>query len=82
VATLALPDGVLPDRDPIEAQPTFVLSVEQEEPRDYRRPCRTAVIQVYEGLVYMDFDEARERVVAGLPCYHYERLDPALLPPV
>ena len=40
------------------------------------------VIQVYEGLVYMDFDKARERVVAGLPCYHYERLDPALLPPV
>jgi glucuronokinase len=40
------------------------------------------VIQVYEGLVYMDFSKAREVVVSGLPCYHYERLDPALLPRV
>ena len=30
----------------------------------------------------MDFSKERERIVAGLPCYHYERLDPALLPPV
>jgi len=26
--------------------------------------------------------KTREVVVSGLPCYHYERLDPALLPPV
>jgi len=30
----------------------------------------------------MDFDRGREQAVSGLPCYHYERLDPALLPPV
>jgi glucuronokinase len=66
---------------PLEAQPTFVLGVEQEE-LGITAGLQDRVIQVYEGLVYMDFDKARERLVAGLPCYHYERLDPALLPPV
>jgi glucuronokinase len=40
------------------------------------------VIQVYEGLVFMDFDSSREHVVDGLRCYHYEPMDPALLPPL
>src|SRR5262249_9737909 len=40
------------------------------------------VIQTFEGLVYMDFGAGRERTVAGLRCYHYEPLDPALLPPL
>ena len=40
------------------------------------------VIQVYEGIVYMDFDPAREHTVQGCPSYHYEPLDPALLPSV
>ncbi|MCX6550597.1 MAG: GHMP kinase [Acidobacteria bacterium] len=66
---------------PIEAQPTFVLNVEQEELR-ITAGLQDRVIQVYEGLVYMDFDRSREHLVAGLPCYHYERLDPALLPPL
>ena len=66
---------------PLEAQPTFVLGVEQEE-LGITAGLQDRVIQAYEGLVFMDFDKARERVVAGLPCYHYERLDPALLPPV
>lgn len=39
-------------------------------------------MQVYEGLVYMDFDRSRERTVDGLRCYRYEPLDPALLPPL
>lgn len=66
---------------PTEAQPAFVLGVEQEE-LGITAGLQDRVIQVYEGLVYMDFGKARERIVAGLPCYHYERLDPALLPPV
>jgi len=66
---------------PIEAQPTFVLRVEQEE-LGITAGLQDRVIQVYEGLVYMDFDKRRERSVGGLPCYHYERLDPALLPNV
>ena len=66
---------------PTEAQPSFVLRVEQEE-LGITAGLQDRVIQVYEGLVYMDFDKGRERMVDGLACYHYERLDPALLPPV
>lgn len=66
---------------PIEAQPTFVLKVEQEE-LGITAGLQDRVVQVYEGLVYMDFDKSRERLIAGLPCYHYERMDPALPPPL
>jgi len=66
---------------PLEAQPTFILKVEQEE-LGINAGLQDRVIQAYEGLVYMDFDRARRHVVAGLPCYHYEPLDPALLPPL
>ena len=66
---------------PLEIQPTFILNVEQEE-LGITVGLQDRVIQVYEGLVYMDFDKARERVVDGLRCYFYEPLDPALLPPL
>jgi galactokinase/mevalonate kinase-like predicted kinase len=66
---------------PREAQPTFVLLVEQEE-LGITVGLQDRVAQVYEGLVYMDFDRSRERVVDGLTCYWYEPLDPVLLPPV
>src|SRR5512147_542174 len=66
---------------PLEAQPTFVLNIEQEE-LHITAGLQDRVIQVYEGLVYMDFDRAREQMVDGLPCYAYERLDPACLPPL
>jgi glucuronokinase len=66
---------------PIEAQPTFVLMVEQEE-LGIAVGLQDRVIQVYEGLVYMDFDPARERSVNGLRCFWYEPMDPALLPPL
>ena len=65
-------------RMPLEAQPTFVLLVEQEE-LGITVGLQDRVIQVYEGLVYMDFDASRERQVDGLKCYAYEPLDPALL---
>jgi glucuronokinase len=65
----------------LEAQPSFVLSVEQEE-LGITAGLQDRVAQVYEGLVYMDFALERERVVDGLRCYHYEPLDPALLPPL
>jgi galactokinase/mevalonate kinase-like predicted kinase len=65
---------------PQEAQPSFILSVEQE--LGISAGLQDRVIQVYEGLVYMDFSEASERLVEGLPAYGYEPLDPALLPPV
>jgi glucuronokinase len=66
---------------PIEAQPTFALKVEQEE-LGITAGLQDRVIQAYEGLVYMDFDRSRQRVSGGLSCYHYEPLDPALLPPL
>ncbi len=66
---------------PREAQPTFVLSVEKEE-LGIAAGLQDRVIQVYEGMVYMDFNRSCERVVEGLVCYDYEPLDPALLPPV
>jgi len=66
---------------PLEAQPSFVLRVEQEE-LGITAGLQDRVIQVYEGLVYMDFDKRQERIVEGLPTYAYQRLDPALLPNV
>ncbi len=66
---------------PIEVQPTFVLRVEQEE-LGITAGLQDRVVQVYEGLVYMDFDRRTERTIDGLRCYAYERLDPALLPPL
>jgi galactokinase/mevalonate kinase-like predicted kinase len=66
---------------PLEIQPTFVLLVEQEE-LGITVGLQDRVIQVYEGLVYMDFDKSRERAVDGLACYWYEPMDPALLPPL
>src|SRR5712692_1813212 len=66
---------------PLETQPMFVLHVEQEE-LGITVGLQDRVIQVYEGLVYMDFDRSRERIVDGLRCYRYEPMDPALLPPL
>lgn len=66
---------------PREAQPSFVLSIEREE-LGITAGLQDRVIQIYEGLVYMDFDKRRARTVNGLVCYAYEPLDPALLPPV
>ena len=66
---------------PLEAQPSFVLSIERDE-LGIAAGLQDRVIQVYEGLVYMDFDRARGHEVHGFTCYHYEPLDPALLPPL
>ena len=66
---------------PLEAQPMFVLLVEQEE-LGITVGLQDRVIQVYEGLVYMDFDRSCEQIVDGIKCYRYEPLDPELLPPV
>jgi glucuronokinase len=81
VATLRCLMDFYEIRIPLEAQPTFVLLVEQEE-LGITAGLQDRVIQVHEGMVYMDFDRTRERSVEGLPCYAYERLDPALLPPL
>jgi glucuronokinase len=33
-------------------------------------------------MVFMDFARERRHLVDGIPCYHYEPLDPSLLPPI
>jgi glucuronokinase len=63
---------------PVEVQPGLILSAERDE-LDINAGLQDRVAQVYEGCVYMDFDpEIVGRTGAG----RYERLDPALLPPL
>jgi glucuronokinase len=66
---------------PRDVQPSLVRAVETEE-LGIAAGLQDRVIQVYEGLVYMDFgrDQMRER--CGYSCGSYEPLDPGLLPPV
>lgn len=63
---------------PKEVLPGVILSVELNELK-IGAGLQDRVIQVYEGVVYMDFAKQRmERDGYGL----YEQLDPALLPPL
>jgi glucuronokinase len=62
---------------PLPAQPTLILSVEEE--LGIAGGLQDRVIQCYEGVVYMDFSQTQEQVSGGLTHYHYESLDPALL---
>ncbi len=66
---------------PLEVQPSLALSVETDE-LGLAAGLQDRVIQVYEGLVYMDFAPEQQREMHGLRCYQYERLDPSLLPPL
>jgi glucuronokinase len=66
---------------PLRAQPSLVLSVEHEE-LGITAGLQDRVIQVYEGLVYMDFDRQRMADCDGFACGNYEPLDASLLPPV
>jgi len=65
---------------PLPAQPTLVLSVEEE--LGISAGLQDRVIQCYEGVVYMDFSKKQERISGGLIHYYYESLDPALLPKI
>jgi glucuronokinase len=66
---------------PLEVQPSLALSVEVEE-LNIAAGLQDRVIQVYEGLVAMDFSQERMQETHGLRHGVYERLDPALLPPL
>ena len=66
---------------PLRVQPSLVLAVETEE-LGIAAGLQDRVIQCYEGAVYMDFAQAREEIIAGLPCYAYEPLPVASLPPL
>lgn len=66
---------------PERVLPSLALSVETQE-LALAAGLQDRVIQVYEGLVYMDFARDRVERICGLECGVYERLDPALLPPL
>src|SRR5256885_9942009 len=66
---------------PLEVQPSLALAVEVEE-LGITAGLQDRVIQVYEGLVSMDFAAERMRETHGYRHGLYERLDPGLLPPV
>jgi glucuronokinase len=66
---------------PLEVQPSLALSVEVEE-LGITAGLQDRVIQIYEGLVSMDFAAERMRETNGYRHGIYERLDPKLLPPV
>jgi glucuronokinase len=60
-------------------QPSFVLDVENNE-LGITAGLQDRVIQVYEGLVYMNFSKDQEKELNGYKHYFYEPLDPSLLP--
>jgi glucuronokinase len=66
---------------PQQVQPSLALSVEKEE-LGISAGLQDRVIQVYEGLVYMDFAEDRMTEQHKVRCGVYERLSPDLLPPL
>lgn len=66
---------------PLEVQPSLALSVETRE-LGITAGLQDRVAQVYEGLVFMDFAPEQTWIIDDLECGRYERLDPALLPPL
>ena len=66
---------------PMEVQPSFVLSVERDE-LGITGGLQDRVIQIYEGIVYMNFDKSCEQIIDGYTCYKYEKMDEELMPPV
>lgn len=63
---------------PRPVQANLVLSVEKEELR-ISAGLQDRVVQVYQGLVYMDFDRG---IMESQGYGKYEELDPACLPPL
>lgn len=61
---------------PLETAPTLCLEAERDE-LGIQCGLQDRVIQIYEGCVFMDFDQA---LVESTGHGHYERLDTALLP--
>jgi glucuronokinase len=66
---------------PRHVQPSLVLSVETDE-LGIAAGLQDRVIQVYQGLVYMDFARECMSEHCGLRCGRYEPLDLGLLPPL
>jgi glucuronokinase len=63
---------------PLQVLPSLALSVETEE-LGISAGLQDRVVQVYGGVVYMDFAKDRMNTIHGHECGAYERLDPSLL---
>ena len=63
---------------PLHVQPSLVLSVENDE-LGISAGLQDRVIQIFEGLVYMDFSPDSMQTEMGLECGCYEMLDPTAL---
>ncbi|MGB9687805.1 mevalonate kinase family protein [Thermogutta sp.] len=66
---------------PQRVQPSLALAVENEE-LGIAGGLQDRVIQVYEGLVFMDFSRDKMENIHGYNCGVYEPLDLAYLPPL
>jgi len=66
---------------PQRLRPSLVLAVETDE-LGITAGLQDRVVQVYEGLVYMDFARQSMQDYAGLQCGAYESLDVSALPPL
>ncbi len=66
---------------PLRVLPSLALSVETEE-LGIPGGLQDRVVQVYEGLVAMDFTSAATETLHGLQCGSYTPLEPSLLPPI
>jgi len=66
---------------PQRVQPSLALAVETRE-LGIAAGLQDRVVQVYEGVVYMDFARERMEDLGGFLCGVYEPLDPSLLPPL
>ena len=64
---------------PLEVQPSLALSVETEE-LGIVAGLQDRAIQVYEGLLYMDFSEESTRDMEGFSCGRYAPLEVGKLP--
>jgi glucuronokinase len=71
----------LEDAIPLEVRPSLALAVETQE-LGLPAGLQDRVIQVYQGLMYMDFAPERRAERCGYPVGAYERLDLASLPPL
>lgn len=66
---------------PKQVQPSLALSVETDE-LGIAAGLQDRVVQIYEDLVYMDFDPAVAETDCGLKCGRYETLAPPTWPPL
>jgi len=66
---------------PRRIQPSLALAVETQE-LGITAGLQDRVVQVYEGLVYMDFSQEQAEEHGGYECGRYEPIDASLLPPL